>query len=129
MVSTLQNVALPTRGDLHSEESGLDIPRISRHILAESDPLRSVVGSDCPELPSNESQLVITCMQSISQSFHRIIANRRLTDIRADHITVGIRQHPTKCYVLVQFDGTKRRTRNKPIGLEKATEWKELIPL
>lgn len=55
--------------------------------------------------------------------------DERLADIRADHITVGLGKAPTACYVLVQSDGMKRRTRNKPVGLEKATEWKELIPL
>lgn len=53
----------------------------------------------------------------------------RLADIRADHITVGLGQAPTECYVLVQFDGTKRRSKSKPVGLEKATEWKEVILL
>ena len=55
--------------------------------------------------------------------------HKSLADIRVDHITVGLEQVPAECYVLVQFDGTKRRTGNKPVALEKAAEWKELIPL
>jgi hypothetical protein len=72
--------------------------------------LGSAEGFECPEPSSDKSKLVITY-------------------IRADHVTFGVGQAPTECYVLVQFDGTKRRTRSKPVGLEKATEWKELIPL
>jgi hypothetical protein len=61
----------------------------------------------------------------LSQNRHKCLA-----DIRADHIlTVGLGHVPTECYVLIQIDGTKRRTRSKPVGLEEATEWNELIPL
>ena len=60
----------------------------------------------------------------ILQNHHKCLAG-----IRVDHITVGLEHSPAEGYVLVEFDGTKRRTGNKPVGLEKATEWNELIPL
>ncbi|KAG6369853.1 hypothetical protein JVT61DRAFT_13413 [Boletus reticuloceps] len=50
--------------------------------------------------------------------------------IRAEDIVAGFRGMPVGFYVVVQFDGTKRRTENKPICLhESIVEWDEKIQL
>jgi len=53
-----------------------------------------------------------------------------ITRIRAEDVTAGFKRMPVGLYVLVQFDGTKRRTENKPVRLhDSIVEWDDRIQL
>ena len=53
-----------------------------------------------------------------------------LTGIRAQNIHSGLKRIPAGFYVLVQFDGTQRRTQNKSIRLsDSGIEWEDEILL
>ncbi|KAF8549076.1 hypothetical protein OG21DRAFT_640744 [Imleria badia] len=53
-----------------------------------------------------------------------------ITRIRAEEVAAGFRRMPVGFYVLVQFDGTKWRTENKPVYLHNdVVEWDDRIHL
>ncbi|KAF8549065.1 hypothetical protein OG21DRAFT_1488841 [Imleria badia] len=53
-----------------------------------------------------------------------------ITRVRAEDVTAGFRRMPIGFYVLVQFDGTRRRTENKPVHLyNSVVEWDHRIQL
>ena len=53
-----------------------------------------------------------------------------LTGIRAQNIHSGLNRIPAGFYVLVQFDGSQRRTQNKSIRLsDSGIEWEDEILL
>ena len=53
-----------------------------------------------------------------------------LAGIRAEDVVAGFKRMPVGFYALVQFDGTKRRTENKPLRLhDSIVEWDDVIQL
>lgn len=56
--------------------------------------------------------------------------DNHLAGIRAEDVVAGFRRIPVGFYILIQFDGAKRRTENKPVRFhDSVVEWDDMVQL
>lgn len=58
------------------------------------------------------------------------MSDRHHAGIRAEHIVTGLERMPIGFCILVEFNGTQRKTKNKPVRVsDNDTEWDDIIVL
>ncbi|KAG6379358.1 hypothetical protein JVT61DRAFT_11821 [Boletus reticuloceps] len=104
---------------------------LSEYYLLDSRPKNSAVCLQGKSTKASNSREVLPTSETswynkpFNSNFQVVI-----TSIRAEDIVAGFRRMPVGFYVVVQFNGTKRRTENKTVRLhESMVEWDEKIQL